>query len=179
MLLSDIALKFSIVNCLHLLKLSPSWKEETNNLVKEKKFSLHNWQSFSLEIMATLGNRKKLAAVSVSSETPENTRNNQSQNTPNLGMAEEYFTQVPEEIDGRVTKKLSKAFGPTESRKLDACLNLSNLDEFFLKPHFRTCFVAVPGTSRNGISENRKPPEIVPYSILVLKRCALPVTPTT
>ena len=39
-------------------------------------------------------------------ETPENTKNNQSQNTLNPGMAEEYITQVSEEIEGKVTKKL-------------------------------------------------------------------------
>ena len=79
--------------------------------------------------MATLRNKRKLAAVS--KEPPENTRNNQSQNTLNPGMAEEYTTQVSEEIEGRVTKKLSKDFSPTESRILGA---LSKFDEFLLNP---------------------------------------------
>ena len=51
--------------------------------------------------MATLRNKRKLAAVS--RETPENTRNDQSENTLNPGMAEEYITQVSEETEGRVT----------------------------------------------------------------------------
>ena len=97
--------------------------------------------------MATLRNKRKLAAVS--RETSENTRNNQSQNTLNRGMDEEYITQVSEEIEGRVTKKLSQ-----ELRILDA---LSKLDEFLLNPQVRTCSVAVPGTSRNPNPENRKP----------------------
>ena len=35
-------------------------------------------------------------------------------------MAQEYISQGSEEIDGRVTKKLSKEFSQTESRILDA-----------------------------------------------------------
>ena len=34
---------------------------------------------------------------------------------------------------------------------------LSKLDEFLLNPQFRTCSVAVPGTSRNSDSGNREP----------------------
>ena len=102
--------------------------------------------------MATLRNKRKLAAVS--RETPENARNSQSQNTLDPEMAQEYISQVSEEIDGRVTSKLSKEFSRTESRTLGA---LSELDEFLLTLQVRTCSVAVPGTSRNNHSENREP----------------------
>ena len=102
--------------------------------------------------MATLRNKIKLAAVS--RETPENTRNSQSQNTLGPELAQEYFSQVSEEMDVRLTKKLSKEFSRTESRILGA---LSKLDEFLLNPQVRTCSVAVPGTSRNSDSENREP----------------------
>ena len=102
--------------------------------------------------MATLRNNRKLAAVS--RETPENTRNGQSQNTLDSEMAQEYYSQVSEEIEGRVTEKLSKEFSRTESRILGA---LSKQDEFLLNPQVRTCSVAVPGTSRNSNSENREP----------------------
>ena len=102
--------------------------------------------------MATLRNKTKLAAVS--RETPENTRNNQSQNTLNPWMAEEYITQISEEIEAMVTKKFSQEFSRTESRILGA---LSKLDEFLLNPQVRTCSVAVPGTSRNNNSENWEP----------------------
>ena len=102
--------------------------------------------------MATLRNKGKLAAVS--RETPENTRNNQSQNTLNPGMAEEYITQVSEEIEGRVIKKLSQEFSRTESRIFGA---LFKLDAFLLNPQVRTCSVAVPVTSRNNNSENPEP----------------------
>ena len=61
---------------------------------------------FSLSIMATLTYKRKPAAVS--REAPENTRNTQSQNTLDPEMTQEYLSQVSEEIEGRVTKKLSK-----------------------------------------------------------------------
>ena len=102
--------------------------------------------------METLRNKRKLAAVS--RESPENTRSNQSQNTLDPEMAQEYISQVSEEIEGRVTKKLSKEFSRTKSHILGA---LSRLDEFLLIPQVRTCSVAVPETSRNSNSENREP----------------------
>ena len=102
--------------------------------------------------MVTVRNKKKLAAVS--RKTPENARNSQSQNTLDPEMAQEYFSQVSEEIERRVSKKLSKEFSRTESRILGA---LSKLDEFLLNPQVRTCSVAVPGTSRNTNSENWEP----------------------
>ena len=102
--------------------------------------------------MATLKNTRKIATVS--RETPKNTRNNQSQNTLDSERAQEYISLVSEEIEERVTKKLSKEFRKTESRILRA---LSKLDEFRLDPQVRICSVAVPGTSRNNNSENREP----------------------
>ena len=69
-------------------------------------------------------------------------------------MAQEYISQVSEEIEGRVIKKLSKKFSRTESRILGA---LSKLDVFLLNPQFQTCSVTVPGTSRNNDSENWEP----------------------
>ena len=99
--------------------------------------------------MATLRNKRKLAAVL--RETPENTRNTQSRHTIDPEMAQEFISQVSEEIEVRVTKKLSKEFSRTESRILGAP---SKLDDFLLNPQVRTCSVAVPGTSRNSNSEN-------------------------
>ena len=69
-------------------------------------------------------------------------------------MAQEYISEVSEEIEGRVNKKLSKEFRQTESRILCAS---SKLDEFLLNQHVRSCSVAVLGTSRNNDSENREP----------------------
>ena len=69
-------------------------------------------------------------------------------------MTEEYITQVSEEIEGKITEKLSHEFRRMESRILGAS---SKLDEFLLNPQVRTCSVAVPETSRNNSSENWEP----------------------
>ena len=95
--------------------------------------------------MATLRNKRKLEAVS--RETPEGTRSSIAQNVLDPELAQDYISQVSEEIEGRVTEKLSKEFSKTESCILGA---LSKLNEFLLNPKVRTCSVAVPGTSRNS-----------------------------
>ena len=100
--------------------------------------------------MATLRNKRKLAAVS--RETPESTRSGRTQSILDPELTQDYISQVSEEIEGRVTKKLSKEFSRTESRILGA---LSKLDEFLLNPQVRTCSVAVPGTSRSSNLENQ------------------------
>ena len=101
--------------------------------------------------MAALRNKRKLAAVS--RETTESTRSGRAQNILDPELTQDYISQVSEEIEGRVTKKLSKEFSKTESRILGA---LSRLDEFFLNPQVRTCSVAVPGTSGHSNLENRE-----------------------
>ena len=101
--------------------------------------------------MATLRNKRKLAAVS--RETPEGSRSSRGQNALDPELTQEYISQVSDEIEGRVTKKISKEFSKTESRILGA---LSKLDEFLLNPQVRTCSVSVQGTSRNANSENRE-----------------------
>ena len=100
--------------------------------------------------MATLRNKRKLAAVS--RETPEITRSGRAPNVLDPELTQEYISQVSEEIEGRVTKKLSKEFSRTESRILGA---LSKLDELLLNPQIRTCSVVAPGTSGSNNFENR------------------------
>ena len=100
--------------------------------------------------MATLRNKRKLAAVS--RETPESTRSGKAPSVLDPELTQEYISQVSEEIEGRVTKKLSKEFSRTESRILGA---LSKLDEFLLNPLVRTCSVVAPGTSRSNNVENQ------------------------
>ena len=100
--------------------------------------------------MATLRNKRKLAAGS--RETPESTRSGRTQNILDPELTQDYISQVSEEIEGRVTKKLSKEFSRTESRILGA---LSKLDEFLLNPQVRTFSVAVPGISRSSNLENQ------------------------
>ena len=101
--------------------------------------------------MATLRNKRKLAAVTRESQE-ENPRNGQSRNTSVPSINEEYITQVSEEIEGRVSKKLSQEFSRTESRILGA---LSKLDEFLLNQQITTHSETVPGTFRNTNAENQ------------------------
>ena len=101
--------------------------------------------------MATLRNKRKLAAVS--RETPEDSRSSRAQNALDPELTQDDISQVSEEIKGRVTKKLSKEFSKTESHILGA---LSNFDEFLLNPQVRTCSVSFPGTFRNTNWGNRE-----------------------
>ena len=100
--------------------------------------------------MATLRNKKKLAAVS--RETPDSSRSSGGRNVLDPELTQDYISQVSKEIEGRVTKKLSKDFNKTESRILGALLKL---DEFLLNPQVRTCSI-FQGPSRNANSENRE-----------------------
>ena len=101
--------------------------------------------------MATLREKRKLAAVTRETQE-ENSRNGQSRNTSVPRINEEYITQVSEQIEGRVTKKLSQEFNRTESRILGA---LSKLDEFLLNQQITTHSGTVPGTFRNTNVENQ------------------------
>ena len=86
-------------------------------------------------------------------ETQENSRNHQSQNSAAPGIIEDYIAQVSEEIEGKVTKKLSQELSKTKSRILGA---LSKIDEFFLNPQIRTISGTTPGTFRTTDVENQK-----------------------
>ena len=100
--------------------------------------------------MATPRNKKKLAAVS--RKTPDGSRGSRGRNVLDPELTQDYISQVSEEIEGRVTKKLSKEFNKTESRILGA---LSKLDEFLRNPQVRICSV-FQGASGNANSENRE-----------------------
>ena len=101
--------------------------------------------------MATLRSKGKLAAVTRETQE-EYPRNGQSRNTSVPRINEEYITQVSEEIEGRVTKKLSQEYSRTESRILGA---LSKLDEFLLNQQIRTHSGTVPETFRNTNVDNQ------------------------
>ena len=62
--------------------------------------------------MATLRNKKKLAAVS--RETTDSSRGSRGRNVLDPELTLGYISQVSEEIEGRVTRKLSKEFNKTE-----------------------------------------------------------------
>ena len=101
--------------------------------------------------MATLRNKRKLEAVTRDTQE-ENPRNGQSRNTSVPRINEEYITQVSEEIEVRVSKKLSQEFSRTESRILGA---LTKLDELLSNQQIRTHSETVPGTFRNTNVENQ------------------------
>ena len=95
--------------------------------------------------LATLRNKRKLAAVTRETQE-ENPRNGQSRNTSVPRINEEYIKQISEEIEGRVSKKLSQKFSRTESRILGA---LTKLDEFLSNQQIQTHSETAPGTFRN------------------------------
>ena len=66
---------------------------------------------------------------------------------------EDYITQVFEEIERRVTKKLSKEFSITENRILSA---LARLDDFLMNPLFQGHSGITPEMSRNAFSTNQE-----------------------
>ena len=101
--------------------------------------------------MATLRSKRKLAAVTRETQE-EHLRNGQSRNTPVPRNNEEYITEASEEIEGRVTKKLSQQYSRTESRILGA---LSKLDEFLLNQQIRTHSGTVPEKFRNTNVDNQ------------------------
>ena len=79
-------------------------------------------------------------------------KNGQSRNTSVPRINEEFITKVFEEIEGRVTKKLSQEYSRTESSILGA---LSKLDEFLLNQQIRTHSGTVPETFRNTNVDNQ------------------------
>ena len=78
----------------------------------------------------TTRNKRKLAALS-KENCEEHPRSNLARNSSAPRSQEDYITQVSEEVEGRVTKSLSKEFSRTENRILGA---LSRLDDFFMNP---------------------------------------------
>ena len=86
--------------------------------------------------MATLRNKRKLAAVS--RETPEGSRSSRGETVLDPELTQDYISQVSEEIEGRVTKKLSKEFSKTESRILGALSKLVP-SELTSSDMFRSC----------------------------------------
>ena len=97
--------KITFFDCLNCWNFIPSDLEETFINTRKDKFSLNHCQDSPSRSMATLRNKRKLAAVST--ETPEGSRR---QNVLDPELTQDYISQVSEEIEGRVTKKLSKEF---------------------------------------------------------------------
>ena len=96
-------------------------------------------------------NKTKLAALN-KENCEEHPRSNLAQNSNTPRSQEDYITQVSEEIEGRVTKKLSQEFSRTENRILGA---LARLDNFLINPLLQGHSGIAPETSRNVSSVNQ------------------------
>ena len=101
--------------------------------------------------MATLRLKRKLAALN-KENCEELPRRNLAQNLNVPRSQEDYITQVSEEIEGRVTKKLSQEFSRTENRILGA---LARLDDFLMNPLIQGHSGTTPESSRNVFSINQ------------------------
>ena len=96
--------------------------------------------------MATLRIEKKLEAINRHNHE-DHPRNSEAQNTNSSWKQEDYFTQVSEEFEGRVTKRLSQMFPWTKSRILGT---LFQLDDFLLNPQAGVHSGSVPEASRKS-----------------------------
>ena len=101
--------------------------------------------------MATLRNKRKLAALK-KENCEEHPRSNLAQNSNVPRSQEDYITQVFEEIEGRVTKRLSQEFSRTENRILGA---RAGLDDFFMNPLVQGHSGTTPETSQNALSTSQ------------------------
>ena len=95
----------------------------------------------------TTRNKKKLAALN-KEKCEEHPGSNLAQNSSAPRSQEDYITQVSEEIEGRVTKKLSKEFSRTENRILGA---FARLDDFLMNPLLPGHSGTTPEPTRNAL----------------------------
>ena len=101
--------------------------------------------------MATLRNKKKLTALNLE-KCEEHPKSNLAQNSNVPRPQKDYISEVSEEIEGRVTKKLPQEFSRTENGKLGA---LAHLDNLLMHPQIRGDSRTAPDTSRNALSTSR------------------------
>ena len=99
----------------------------------------------------TTRNKTKLAALN-DDNWGEHPRSNLAQSSNVPRSQENHITQVSEEIEGRVTKRLSKEFSRTENRILGS---LARLDDFLMNPLIQDHSGNAPETSRNAFSTNQ------------------------
>ena len=96
-------------------------------------------------------NKKKLATLN-KENYEERPRSNLASNSNVPRSQEDYITRVSEEIEGRVTKKLSQEFSRTENRILGA---LARLDDFLMNPLLQGHSGTTPETSRSVFRINQ------------------------
>ena len=102
--------------------------------------------------MATLRNMRNLAALN-KKNCEEHPRSSLAQNSSVPRSQEEYITQVSEEIEGRVTKKLSEEFIRTKKRIIGG---LARLDDFLMNPQIQGRCGTAAETSRNAFSTSQR-----------------------
>ena len=100
----------------------------------------------------TTRNKRKLAALN-EEKCEENPRSNMAQNSGAPRSQEDYITQVSEEIEGRVTKRLSKEFSRTENRFLGA---LAQFDDFLMNRLLLGQSGTTPEPTRNTTHNNQR-----------------------
>ena len=100
--------------------------------------------------MATRNNRE-LAALN-KENCEEHPKSNLASNSNDPRSQEDYITQVSEEIERRVTKKLSQDFSRKKNRILGA---LARLDDFLMNPLLQGHSGTTPETSRKVLSINQ------------------------
>ena len=96
-------------------------------------------------------NKRKLAALN-KENCEEHPRSNLAKNSNVPRSQEDYITQVSEEIEGRVTKRLSKEFSRTENRILGAS---ARLDDFLMNPLLQGHSGTTPEASQSALSANQ------------------------
>ena len=99
----------------------------------------------------TTWKKRKVAALN-KENCEEHTRSNLAQNSSAPRSQEDYITQVSEEIEGRVTKRLSKEFSRTENRILGA---LAQLDDFLMDPILPGRSGTTPEPSWNAVNTSQ------------------------
>ena len=97
-------------------------------------------------------NKMKLAALN-RENCEEHPRGNLAQKSNVLRSQDDYITLVSEEIDGRVTKKLSQEFSKTENRILGA---LARLDDLLKNPVTQGHSGTTPEWPRNMFGINQR-----------------------
>ena len=96
-------------------------------------------------------NKRKLADLN-KENCEEHPRSKLAQNSNAPRSQGDYLTQVSEEIEGKITKKLSQEFSRTENRILGA---LARLDNFLMNPLLQCHSGTAPETSRIVFSVNQ------------------------
>ena len=99
----------------------------------------------------TNGNKRELAALN-KENSEEHPRSNLAENSNVPRSQEDYITQVSEEIEGRVTKRLSKEFSRTQNRILGA---LARLDDFLMNPLLPGHSGTIPEPTRNVLNTSQ------------------------